>query len=78
MFDPNTPQKLQAIFKPFKKIVLIGSATGGHIVPLINLTKLLPDISYHALVGIGSLEEELMSKNHIPHTKLSMRRVGDG
>ncbi len=52
-------------------IVLAGGKTGGHIMPLISISKELEDVCY---VGAShSLEEELCKKHNIPFIGMNLK-----
>jgi UDP-N-acetylglucosamine--N-acetylmuramyl-(pentapeptide) pyrophosphoryl-undecaprenol N-acetylglucosamine transferase len=57
-----------------KKIVLVGGGTGGHVFPLLNLTKFLetryPETIFHWIGEAESIESKVTGENQIPFSPI--------
>lgn len=77
MFSPNTPRELAKLFGETKKIILLWSATWGHVMPIIAFTKHLPDKDYIYITAPDSLEEKMAKMNHISTITAPIERLRD-
>jgi UDP-N-acetylglucosamine--N-acetylmuramyl-(pentapeptide) pyrophosphoryl-undecaprenol N-acetylglucosamine transferase len=64
-------------FRAYKKVILVGGGTGGHVTPIVSLVKEHKDttIQFLWIGGRDSLEEKEAFKENIPFERISTLKL---